>query len=169
MRILGIDPGSRITGYGVIDCDGREPRVVEAGTIRLDADADLGDRLTELHEETCAVIDALHPDRMAVEKLYSHYSHPQTAVVMGHARGVILLAARQRNVPVEHYAATRVKKFLTGSGRAGKQQIQRAVAMLLHLAEPPEPPDVADALAVAMCSAHFQSLESAIAAPENRS
>ena len=88
---------------------------------------------------------------VAVEQLYSHYEHPQTAILMGHARGVIFLAAGQRGLPVISYAATRIKKTITGNGRASKEQVQRTVQRELGLPQLPEPPDVADALAVALC------------------
>ena len=92
---------------------------------------------------------------MAIEDLYSHYERPKTAIIMGHARGVILLAARQFGIPVQSYAATKIKSQVTGSGRATKTQMQQAVCRQLELPEIPDPPDVADALAVAICHQHF--------------
>jgi crossover junction endodeoxyribonuclease RuvC len=97
------------------------------------------------------VIDQFHPQVVAVEQLYAHYQHPRTAILMGHARGVILLAAGQRNLPLVSYNATRIKKTITGNGRASKEQIQRTIERELGLDKTPEPPDVADALAVALC------------------
>ena len=94
---------------------------------------------------------------MVIEELYSHYKHPATAILMGHARGVLLLCAAQAEVPVVNYSATRIKKALTGNGRAGKMQVQKAVQHALKLSEIPEPPDVADALALALC--HAQMLQ----------
>jgi crossover junction endodeoxyribonuclease RuvC len=151
MRILGIDPGLRITGYGVIDYHALRPRLIDAGVLRLDAKAPLADRLVELETELSALIDEHKPDVCAVEQLYAHYAHPRTAILMGHARGVILLCARRRGVRCEEYAANRIKQSLTGHGHASKVQMQRAVQSQWNLPELPEPPDVADALAIALC------------------
>ncbi len=154
MRILGIDPGLQRTGYGLVDVAGREPRAVEAGVIRTDASAALERRLAELHEGLRSVLDEFHPDAAAVEQLYAHYKHPRTAILMGHARGVIFLAMAEAGVPVVSYNATRIKKSLVGAGHASKLQMQRAIQSTLGLAVLPEPADVADALAVALCHAH---------------
>ena len=108
-------------------------------------------RLKSIHDGLLDVIDSLKPDCMGLEELYSHYQRPQTAIIMGHARGVICLAAGMRDVPLVPYAATQVKKVLTGNGRAPKVQVQQAVARHLNLNEIPNPPDVADALAIAIC------------------
>ena len=151
MRILGIDPGLRITGYGVIDYHALRPRLIDAGVLRLDAKAPLADRLVELETELSALIDEHKPDVCGVEQLYAHYAHPRTAILMGHARGVILLCARRRGVRCEEYAANRIKQSLTGHGHASKVQMQRAVQSQWNLPELPEPPDVADALAIALC------------------
>ena len=154
-RVLGIDPGLRITGYGVVVLDqiGLGPRLVEAGVIRLDAKQPMASRLEQLHGDLVAVIGEFQPDRLAVEQLYAHYRHPRTAILMGHARGVILLAAQQSGLPVEHLPSTEVKRAITGYGHASKQQIQLAVQTQCGLSEPPKPPDVADAIAIAMTSA----------------
>jgi len=151
-RVLGVDPGLRLTGWGFVDVAGmgREPVLVEAGVIRLDSKTPIADRLYELETALGALIEEHKPAVLAVEKVYSHYKHPQTAVIMGHARGVILLAARRRGVEVHDVPSTEVKKALTGYGHASKEQIQRAVAAQFGLAEPPSPPDVADALAIAL-------------------
>ena len=151
MRILGVDPGLRLTGYGVIDYHAFRPRLVDGGVIRLNAKASLGDRLVELETELDGLLAEHKPDVVAVEQLYSHYAHPRTAILMGHARGVILLAARKRGVRVEQFAANRIKLSLTGHGHASKVQMQRSIQALWNLPEPPEPPDVADALAIALC------------------
>jgi len=157
MRILGIDPGLQRTGYGVVETTGAGPgamRLVEGGVIRTDADGSLEDRLSEIHQGLEAVIAEFRPDTVAVEQLYSHYKHPRTAILMGHARGIVFLAAAQAHVPVVSYGATRIKKALTGSGHASKHQMQRAIASAFGLKADPEPADVADALAVALCHAH---------------
>src|SRR3954449_6270987 len=151
MRILGIDPGLQITGYGVIDLARPRPKLVDGGVIRLDAKSPIPDRLVELETELESLVQEHKPDVCAVEQLYSHYAHPRTAILMGHARGVILLAARRRGVRVEQFAANRIKQSVTGHGHASKEQMQRAIQAKWNLKDPPEPPDVADALAVAMC------------------
>ena len=151
MRILGIDPGLRLTGYGVLDYHPTKPALIDGGVIRLDDKASLAHRLVELDRELDAILSEHRPEVCAVEQLYSHYAHPRTAILMGHARGVILLAATRRGVRVEQFAANRVKQSLTGHGHASKRQMQLAVQRLWNLPEPPDPPDVADALAVALC------------------
>jgi crossover junction endodeoxyribonuclease RuvC len=151
LRILGIDPGLNITGYGVLESDGARLRLCEAGVVRGRSRGSLTARLVEIHQGVAEVIASLKPDVMAIEELYSHYERPRTAILMGHARGVICLAAGQAGIPVVHYAATRIKRILTGSGRAPKSQMQRAIQRELALSAPPEPPDVADALAAALC------------------
>ena len=151
MRVLGIDPGLLITGYGVVDFPGARPRLVDGGVIRLNARSSLADRLVVLERELSQLIEEYHPDICAVEQLYSHYNHPRTAILMGHARGVILLAARREAVVVEEFSANRIKKSVVGHGHAGKDQVQRAIGQVLNLKKPIKPPDVADALAVAIC------------------
>src|SRR5688500_1624472 len=151
MRILGIDPGLKITGYGVIDYRPVRPVLVDGGVIRLQAKTPLADRLVELATELEGLLDEHKPEVVAVEQLYAHYAHPRTAILMGHARGVILLAVRRRGLRLEQFAANRIKQSVTGHGHASKVQMQRAVQSLWSLPEPPEPPDVADALAVALC------------------
>ncbi len=152
MRILGIDPGLRLTGYGAVDLKigSIEPTLVEAGVIKLNSKNSLEDRLLQLHKELLALIEQLKPNAMAVENLYAHYKHPRTAILMGHARGVILLCAKQHDLSIAHLPATEVKKSITGYGHASKEQIQHAIQSQLHLAQLPEPPDVADALAIAL-------------------
>jgi len=151
MRILGIDPGLNITGYGVLEMVGKEPKLIEAGVVRGKTRGSLLARLREIYDGVSEVIASLEPDVMALEKLYTHYDRPTTAIRMGHARGVICLAAAQAGIELEDYAATQVKKTLTGNGRAPKSQVQQAVQRELKLSSLPEPADVADALAIAMC------------------
>jgi crossover junction endodeoxyribonuclease RuvC len=124
---------------------------VDGGVIRLKVKTPIPDRLVELEQELDDLFAEHKPDACAVEQLYSNYEHPRTAILMGHARGVILLVARRRGVRIEEFAANRIKQSLTGHGHAGKSQMQRAIQAQWNLAEPPEPPDVADALAVALC------------------
>ncbi|MGD0768069.1 MAG: crossover junction endodeoxyribonuclease RuvC [Tepidisphaeraceae bacterium] len=151
MRILGIDPGLRISGYGVVDFGLGQPRLVDGGVIRLTVKASLAGRLVELESELNALFDEFKPDICAVEQLYSHYNHPRTAILMGHARGVILLAAERRKVRIEQFSANRIKQSVVGHGHAGKSQVQKAIQQIWRLKSPPQPPDVADALAVALC------------------
>ncbi len=154
-RTLGIDPGLRMTGYGAVALgDGElEPALVEAGVIRLDSESSMEQRLELLDHDLDQIIVRLKPTCMVVEKLYAHYRHPRTAILMAHARGVILLSAQKRGVCVDHLPATEVKKAVTGYGHASKQQMQLAVASQLRLDKPPHPPDVADALAIALTHA----------------
>ena len=151
MRILGIDPGLNITGYGVLEVSGRSPSLVEAGVVRSKSGGSLAQRVCEIHDGVAEAIASLSPDVLALEQLYSHYDRPTTAILMGHARGAICLAAAKANIEVCDYAATQVKKTLTGNGRAPKSQMQQAIALELGLSSVPEPADVADALAIAFC------------------
>lgn len=153
MRILGIDPGLNVTGYGILDTRAGKLRLVEAGVVRSKKRGSITGRVSEIFHGVSEVIETLKPDVMAIEQLYSHYERPKTAILMGHARGVICLAAASAGIPVEHYAATQVKNILTGNGRAPKSQIQLAIQRELALPALPDPPDVADALAIAVC--HF--------------
>ncbi|MGB0766444.1 MAG: crossover junction endodeoxyribonuclease RuvC [Phycisphaeraceae bacterium] len=155
MRILGIDPGLRLTGFGVVEVrpGAIEPALVEAGVFKLNGKLSVADRLAQLSEDLAGVIGEVKPDRLAVEKIYSHYAHPRTAIVMAHARGVILLCAIRAGLTIEELAATEVKKALTGNGHASKEQMQLAVQAQFRLPEPPSPPDVADAIAIAACHA----------------
>lgn len=155
--VLGLDPGLNTTGYGllrILDGPGTNRlELVEAGIVTSRRKDPLGSRLASLHEGIGEVFAAWKPGVCAIEKLYTHYERPETAIMMGHARGVICLAAAQADVPVRDYAATQVKKVLTGNGRAPKSQVQWAIARQLGLPAVPEPADVADALAIAAC--HF--------------
>jgi crossover junction endodeoxyribonuclease RuvC len=157
-RILGLDPGLDITGYAVLETG---PKVCEAGVIRTSerrASADMAQRLCALYNGIVEVIQQFRPQVAALEQLFAHYEHPRTAILMAHARGVLFLAAALHDVPVVSYNATRIKKTVTGSGRASKEQVQRTVQRELGLATVPEPPDVADALAAALCHYYAQRL-----------
>ena len=150
LRILGIDPGLNTTGYGVIEVSLGKVSLVEAGVVRSKR-KDLAGKIREIYDGVREIIETLHPAEMAVEELYSHYERRTTSILMGHARGAIFLAAEQSGMTVHSYAATKVKKLLTGAGHAAKDQIQRAIKLEFHLDRTPEPPDVADALAIALC------------------
>ena len=157
MKALGIDPGLVVTGYGVLEQESGSIQLVEAGTIESGSPhAPLPLRLRTLYEELNDLIEDHHPDVIALEQLYSHYEHPRTAILMGHARGVICLAAGVHDIPLHHYAATQVKSALTGNGRASKEQIQQMVRRTFGLAQTPRPPDVADAIAIALCHLYHQ-------------
>ena len=155
MRILGVDPGLRVTGYGVISVRGsfsldRKIGLVEAGVVRTRANAGIAARLKQVHDALAEVISELRPDVLVIEKLYAHYKHPATAILMGHVRGVVCLLSGTHNLSLVSIASTHVKKSVTGQGHAGKLQVQRMVQHYLGLKNIPEPPDVADALAVAI-------------------
>jgi crossover junction endodeoxyribonuclease RuvC len=159
--MLGVDPGLRTTGYAVIEAGPRGPFVCEAGVIcgaLGRRETELAQRIRSIYEGIVEVIEQFRPGLMAVEQLYAHYKHPRTAILMAHARGLIFLAAAQRGLPVISYNATRIKKTITGSGRATKEQVQRTVQRELGLARLPEPSDVADALAAALCHYYAQQL-----------
>lgn len=161
MRVLGIDPGLRLTGFGVVDIRPNtiDPTLVEAGVIKLNAKQSIADRLAQLADDLAGIITEVKPDQLAVEKIYSHYAHPRTAITMAHARGVILLCARQANLSICELASTEVKKALTGNGHASKEQMQLAVQAQFRLPELPSPPDVADAIAIATCHARRVAVE----------
>lgn len=150
MLVLGIDPGLRCTGYAVVSA--AEHRIFDAGLIRTSPRGALAHRLRELGDGLDELLREFKVGLVAVEDLYAHYKHPRTAILMGHARGVVLLAAARRDVEVVSIGATHVKKALTGNGHAGKAQVQRAIMLTAGLARPPAPPDVADAVAVALAA-----------------
>jgi crossover junction endodeoxyribonuclease RuvC len=164
-RILGVDPGLNITGYAVIEST-KSPRLCEAGIIRgaeTRTNTDMAERICNLYNGIVEVLEQFHPEVMVVEQLYAHYQHPRTAILMAHARGVILLAGAQRGLQVVSYNATQVKKTITGNGRAGKEQVQRTMQRELCLAKLPEPADVADALAVALCHHYTRKVGDSLA------
>ena len=154
MIIVGIDPGLQITGYGVLASQGRDMKVAEAGVIKTGKSDLFENKLKEIFSEIEKIIRQFKPDYLAVEELYSHYVHPKTAIVMGHARGVVFLQAAIHNIPVVSYASTRIKKSLTGNGRASKNQVQKMIKVALNLKDEIYSPDTADALAVALCHAN---------------
>ena len=162
-RILGLDPGLQTTGYGVIEIGLEGPRVAEAGVVRSSETStkpEMAERIKALYDGIREVIEQWKPSAIAIEQLYAHYEHPRTAILMGHARGVFLLAGAQAGIPVLSYAATQVKKLITGHGRASKEQMQYTIMRELGLSAVPEPPDVADALAIALC--HYYASQSIV-------
>ncbi len=150
--VCGIDPGLGTTGYAVVRDEMGALTIVDAGVCRFEAGLPLALRLRQVEEDIQSMLIEHRPDLVAVEQLYAHYKHPRTAILMGHARGVILVAAAKQGIEVRDYAATRVKRYLTGNGRASKAQVQDAVARVLRLPELPEPSDLADALAIGLCA-----------------
>lgn len=152
MRILGIDPGSRVTGYGVIETRGRELGYIACGTIRTDREEDFSRRLSIIFDGLTEVIDAHQPMVAAVEELFLA-KNPRSALKLGHARGVAVVAAVKRELTVYDYTARKIKQTVAGYGQAEKVQVQHMVRALLELDAPPSS-DAADALAVAICHAH---------------
>lgn len=148
MRILGIDPGLGTTGYGIID--GNSFKVIEAGTIRTRAGSPVQERIKKIFDEISCIIEEYQPGVLVLEKIYSHYKHPATAILMGHARAMACLVCGKFNIKLINYPSTRIKKVITGNGHASKAQVQRMVQGLLKLKKIPEPVDVSDALAMAI-------------------
>ena len=155
MRVLCIDPGLRIAGYGCIEYEQskRLPTLVEAGAIKLKTKQSVSFRLAQLYQDIQETIDELKPELVAVETIFTHSRQVATATILGHARGVILLAGEQASLPLTELAPAEIKKSMTGNGRATKSQIQQAVVSMLRLKETPNPPDVTDALAIAITAA----------------
>jgi crossover junction endodeoxyribonuclease RuvC len=133
---------------------GDKEKLIEAGVIRIASGSAIEQKLNRLAEDTQSLLESFKPDVVAVEELYSHYAHPRTAILMGHARGVILQRCAQAAIEVRSFSATRIKKSLTGNGRASKEQVQKTIQTILSLPQIPEPNDVADAIAAAMCCAN---------------
>jgi crossover junction endodeoxyribonuclease RuvC len=154
MRILGIDPGLNICGYACLEAKMLREHLIEAGFVRIDRHMTLEKRLDHIAKDLDNLLDLLKPELVAVEELYAHYAHPRTAILMGHARGVILQRCAARDLEVKSFSATKIKKATTGNGHASKEQMQRSVQHIMGLAELPEPNDVADAIAVALCCAN---------------
>ena len=163
MIVLGIDPGTANTGYGVV-CDGRgRLAALDGGVIATSPGTPAERRLTAIHERIAALIAEHRPDAVALEDLYFG-ANARSAFAVGHARGVALLAAGQRALPCRGYTPQQVKGAVCGSGRAPKEQVQRMVAALLALPEPPRADHAADALAVAICHLNRAPLEAAVPA-----
>jgi crossover junction endodeoxyribonuclease RuvC len=156
-RIVGVDPGLRTTGYGVIECRGDRYHLIEGGVLQPRADQPLETRLAQLHAAISEVVAQTRPDCMVIEELWTAYKNPTTAVLMGHARGVIALAAGQAGITVAHLAHSFVKRALAGSGAAKKSQVKGMVVTLLGLTVSPQPDDVSDALALALAYANVEA------------
>jgi crossover junction endodeoxyribonuclease RuvC len=152
MRIIGIDPGTGILGFGVIDIDKTKPRMVDAGVIRTPVKEDDAVRLLTIYEELTDIIAANKPTIMSVEKLF-FARNVTTAMTVAQARGVVLLCAMQAGLQIAEYTPMQIKQATTGYGKADKKQMQEMVRMLLNLKEVPKPDDCADALAAALTHA----------------
>jgi crossover junction endodeoxyribonuclease RuvC len=150
MRVLGLDPALRVTGYGVVQQNGRGVVLVEAGVVAPCTNGTLETRLAQLYAGIADVLSETKPDVVAIEELYTTYRNPLTAILMGHARGVMCLASAQAGVPVRTLGHAHVKRALVGSGSARKEQVNAMVTQLLRLRKPPKPNDVSDALAIAI-------------------
>lgn len=153
MRILGVDPGSRRTGYGCIETSGSRHRLIVCGALSPPVHAPLPDKLLIVHNGLAKLLAAHKPDVMALEDLF-YARNARSALILGHVRGALMLAAAEAGVPVAEYSPASVKQAAVGYGRADKQQVQQMVTLLLGLDAPPSPLDASDALAVAVCHAH---------------
>ncbi len=170
MRIFGIDPGSERTGYGCVETDGRRHRLVVCGAIAAAAKDSFPERLARIHRELRASLADCRPDGVAIENLF-HAVNARSALKLGHARGVAMLAAVQAGCEIAEYTPAEVKRAVVGYGRAEKGQVQQMVKLLLGLDEAPSPHDAADALAVAICHLHAapaRALEAAAAPASTR-
>jgi crossover junction endodeoxyribonuclease RuvC len=153
VRVFGIDPGSARTGYGCIDLQRGRYRLVLCGALALPPRSPFPDRLVAIHQGLASLLTKARPDCVAVENLF-HSANARSALLLGHARGVAILAAREAGLPVVEYTPAEVKRAVVGYGRAEKAQVQLMVKLLLGLPSPPSPHDVADALAIALCHLH---------------
>ncbi len=153
IRILGIDPGSRLTGFGILDFDGSRSRYVACGCIRVQGE--IPERLLHIFESITTIIDQHRPQELAIEHVFMH-RNAGSALKLGHARGAALVAAGHRALSVHKYTATQIKQAITGRGRGTKEQVQHMIKVLLSLPSTPKP-DAADALATALCHAHTQA------------
>jgi crossover junction endodeoxyribonuclease RuvC len=157
MKILGIDPGLNITGYGLIEVHPQSKiKVIEAGVIRTSAKISISERLKKIYNSMRAIVQEFKPEILVLEKLYSHHKHPTTSILMSHARGVICLLCGVNNIKLINYPSTRIKKAIAGNGHASKLQIQKMVTELLHLKKLPQPVDVTDALALALSFVYIE-------------
>jgi len=162
VKIFGIDPGSDRTGYGCVETDGSRHRVITSGAIRTAADASFPEKLLRIHTGLALLLGECRPDCVAIENLF-HAANARSALKLGHARGVAMLAAVEAGLPVVEYTPAEVKRAVVGYGRAEKHQVQEMVKLILGLAVLPTPHDAADALAIAICHGH--SLSPAAADP----
>lgn len=158
MRILGVDPGLGTTGYGAVRAEGNRFQLIEGGVVSTHRSDPLEKKLLTLRKGFEQVIESCRPEIVILEELYSHAQHPRTAILMGHARGVLLSVCSDKALPVVHFPAKRVKKAIVGNGNATKAQIQEMVKTLLRLKQTPCPADVFDALALAMSYIYLKGI-----------
>lgn len=149
MRVLGIDPGTAIVGFSILDFENNKFNVIDYGCIYTDKDMAMEDRLCKIYTELSEIIDKYNPEEMAIEELF-YFKNNKTVISVGQARGVIVLCGRQKNLKISHYTPLQVKTGITGYGKAEKKQIQLMVQRILNLKEIPKPDDAADALAIAI-------------------
>jgi len=155
MRILGIDPGLDTTGYGIVENKGGGFLLLEAGVIKTSPRDPIQERVKKIYRGVNALINQFKPQTLVLEKIYTHYKHPTTVILMGHSRGVVCLASGEKNIPLINYPAKRIKKAVTGNGNASKEQVQRMVQTILGLKESKVPVDVTDALAAAIAHSYI--------------
>jgi len=155
MKILGIDPGLCVTGYGLIESGPKGIKLIEAGVVRTSSKEKVEARIEKIYEGIKGLVGESKPDVLVLEQLYSHYRHPTTAILMGHVRGAICLLAKQAGAELVGYSATRVKKAITGTGHASKYQMQSMIQNLFNMRSAPNPPDISDALALAVAHVHI--------------
>ena len=153
MKIFGIDPGTDCTGYGCVETTGARHSLIASGAIRTPAAASFPEKLLKIHASLAALIAECRPDCVAIENLF-HATNARSALKLGHARGVAMLAAAEAGLPIAEYTPAEIKRAVVGYGRAEKQQVQQMVKLLLGLATLPTPHDASDALAVALCHSH---------------
>ena len=162
MRVFGIDPGSERTGYGCVETDGSRHRIVVCGAVSPPASAPFADKLFEIHRHLVELLAECHADSVAIENIF-YSANARSALKLGHARGVAMLAAAQAGLTVVEYTPAEIKRAVVGYGRAEKPQVQHMVKLLLGLSAVPSPHDAADALAVAICHVHCQAIPRAAA------
>lgn len=155
MRILGIDPGLVTTGYGVVDIKGDSVKILEAGTIEPNRKDDFEQRLFKIHVHVTTILQTHQPDIVVLEKLYAHSTHPATAIILGHVRGVICLSVAQQKIKLVEQSVKRIRKALTGNGNATKVQAQEFVKRVLNIKSAGFKLDASDALALALGQAHM--------------
>jgi len=165
VRVFGIDPGSARTGYGCVQSDGMRHRLIVSGAIAISASSPFPEKLRIIHAGLRTLIARHRPDCVAIENLF-HAINARSALKLGHARGVAMLAAVEAGVPIVEYTPAEVKQAVVGYGRAEKRQVQSMIQLLLGLAEPPAPFDASDALAIAVCHLHRMHLRDAAAAEQ---
>jgi crossover junction endodeoxyribonuclease RuvC len=163
VRVFGIDPGSARTGYGCVQSDGTRHRLIACGAISVPSRNSFPEKLQIIHAELATLLARHRPDCVVIENLF-HAVNARSALKLGHARGVAMLAAVQAGMPVFEYTPAEVKQSVVGYGRAEKRQVQSMVQLLLGLSEPPAPYDASDALAIAVCHLHKSTAKGASAA-----